>query len=58
MFGVLMVHCGDVDGMVSGALHTTAATIRPAMQVLRSGASSVVSSIFFMCLPDKVRGTG
>ncbi|KAL6745739.1 phosphate acetyl/butaryl transferase-domain-containing protein [Haematococcus lacustris] len=34
MFGVLMVHCGDVDGMVSGALHTTAATIRPAMQVL------------------------
>lgn len=33
MFGVLMVHCGDADGMVSGAIHTTAATVRPAMQV-------------------------
>jgi phosphate acetyltransferase len=33
MFGVMMVHCGDADGMVSGAIHTTAATVRPAMQV-------------------------
>jgi hypothetical protein len=33
MLGVMMVHCGDADGMVSGACHTTAATIRPAMQV-------------------------
>ncbi len=102
MFGVMMVACGDADGMVSGAMHTTAATIRPAMQVrargggapvvrrsgvsaasipmgrsdgkaydgarlthpslalrrrrqvLRAGANAVVSSVFFMCLPDKV----
>uniref|UniRef100_A0A7R9VBV4 Phosphate acetyltransferase n=3 Tax=Chlamydomonas euryale TaxID=1486919 RepID=A0A7R9VBV4_9CHLO len=53
MFGVLMVHCGDADGMVSGAIHTTAATVRPAMQVLRD-ESTRVSSIFFMCLPDRV----
>ena len=32
-YGVMMVHCGDADGMVSGAIHTTAATVRPAMQV-------------------------
>lgn len=53
MFGVLMVHCGDADGMVSGATHTTAATVRPAMQVLRNEALRV-SSVFFMCLPDRV----
>mmetsp|Transcript_19763 Transcript_19763/g.42939 ORF Transcript_19763/g.42939 Transcript_19763/m.42939 type:complete len:805 (-) Transcript_19763:957-3371(-) len=54
-FGVMMVHCGDADGMVSGAIHTTAATIRPAMQVLKlPGVSTLVSSVFFMCLPDRV----
>jgi hypothetical protein len=52
MFGVLMVAMGDAGGMVSGSVHTTAATIRPAMQVLRT--PSLVSSVFFMCLPDKV----
>lgn len=53
MFGVMMVAMGDANGMVSGAIHTTAATIRPAMQVLKT--PNLVSSIFFMCLPDKVR---
>ncbi|KAF8061400.1 pta [Scenedesmus sp. PABB004] len=52
MFGVMMVASGDAAGMVSGAIHTTAATIRPAMQVLRT--PNLVSSVFFMCLPDKV----
>ena len=47
------VHCGDADGMVSGAIHTTAATVRPAMQVLK-GNSTRVSSVFFMCLSDRV----
>lgn len=53
MFGVMMVAMGDAGGMVSGSIHTTAATIRPAMQVLKT--PNLVSSIFFMCLPDKVR---
>lgn len=52
MFGVMMVAMGDAAGMVSGAIHTTAATIRPAMQVLKT--PNLVSSVFFMCLPDKV----
>lgn len=55
-FGVMMVATGDADGMVSGAAHTTAATVRPAMQVLK--ARGLVSSVFFMCLPDKVRVAG
>lgn len=54
MFGVMMVAMGDAGGMVSGSIHTTAATIRPAMQVLKT--PNLVSSVFFMCLPDKVRG--
>ena len=41
--------------MVSGARHTTAATIRPGLQVLRTQDSPLVSSVFFMCLPDKVQ---
>ena len=49
-----MTMCGDADGMVSGATHTTAATIRPGLQVLRTKDSPLVSSVFFMCLPDKV----
>ncbi|KAF6251911.1 phosphate acetyltransferase [Scenedesmus sp. NREL 46B-D3] len=52
MFGVMMVAAGEAAGMVSGAIHTTAATIRPAMQVLKT--PNLVSSVFFMCLPDKV----
>ena len=51
----MMTMCGDADGMVSGARHTTAATIRPGLQVLRTKDSPLVSSVFFMCLPDKVQ---
>ena len=53
MFGTMMVHQDDADGMVSGATCTTAATIRPALQVLRRPGGSV-SSLFFMLLPEKV----
>jgi phosphate acetyltransferase len=54
-FGVLMVHLGLADGMVSGAAHTTAATVRPALEVIRAQPGvSTVSSVFLMCLPDKV----
>jgi phosphate acetyltransferase len=53
--GTMMLKQGEVDGLVSGALHTTAATVRPALQILgtRPGCQ-LVSSIFFMCLPDQV----
>ncbi|KNC79515.1 hypothetical protein SARC_08093 [Sphaeroforma arctica JP610] len=54
-FGTLMVQAGDADGMVSGAIHTTANTIRPALQIIKSIPDRpVVSSVFFMLLPDKV----
>ncbi|MFG3526409.1 phosphate acetyltransferase [Streptomyces sp. NPDC047917] len=72
-FGTLMVQEGFADGMVSGAVHSTAATIRPAFEIIRTkGAersssgrvaagdggtkpdASIVSSVFFMCLADKV----
>jgi phosphate acetyltransferase len=54
-FGVFLVQTGAVDGMVSGAAHTTADTIRPAFEVIRARAGvSVVSSVFFMCLADRV----
>ncbi|MGC4944938.1 phosphate acetyltransferase [Streptomyces sp. DT224] len=72
-FGTLMVQEGLADGMVSGAVHSTAATIRPAFEIIRTkGAersssgrvaagdggtkpdASIVSSVFFMCLADKV----
>lgn len=54
-FGTLMVHAGQVDGMVSGSVTTTAQTIRPALEVIRTRRGvSVVSSVFFMCLPDRV----
>jgi phosphate acetyltransferase len=55
MVGTMMLGQGEVDGLVSGAAHTTAATVRPALQVLGTRAGSrLVSSIFFMCLPDEV----
>jgi phosphate acetyltransferase len=54
MFGTMMVREGDADGMVSGAMCTTAATIRPALQVLKTPEKTLVSSIFFMCLPTEV----
>jgi phosphate acetyltransferase len=54
-FGTLMVHTGAVDGMVSGAAHTTADTIRPAFEIVRAAPGiSVVSSVFFMCMADRV----
>lgn len=54
-FGTMMVLLGDADGMVSGANHTTAHTIRPALEVVKTVPGvSVVSSVFFMCLADRV----
>ena len=54
-FGTMMVLDGLADGMVSGAAHTTAHTIRPALEVIKTTPDvSVVSSVFFMCLPDRV----
>ncbi len=54
-FGSMMVYKGDADGMVSGAAHTTQHTIRPALQFIKTKPGvSVVSSVFFMCLPDRV----
>ncbi|WP_229403044.1 phosphate acetyltransferase [Micromonospora okii] len=54
-FGTMMVHTGRADGMVSGATHTTAATIRPAFEIIRTVPGlSVASSVFFMLLADRV----
>lgn len=68
-FGTLMVEEGLADGMVSGSVHSTAATIRPAFEIIKTkpggtsqgeasggaaGGASIVSSVFFMCLADKV----
>lgn len=54
-FGTLMVQEGLADGMVSGSVHSTAATIRPAFEIIKTRPeSSIVSSVFFMCLADKV----
>ncbi len=54
-FGTMMVYKGDVDGMVSGAVHTTQHTIRPALQFIKTKPGVlVVSSVFFMCLEDRV----
>ncbi|MFG2818062.1 phosphate acetyltransferase [Kitasatospora sp. NPDC048365] len=54
-FGTLMVQEGIADGMVSGAVHSTAATIRPAFEVIKtSPGAAIVSSVFFMCLADRV----
>lgn len=54
-FGTMMVHLGLADGMVSGAAHSTAHTIRPSFEIIKTkpGTSSV-SSVFFMCLEDRV----
>ncbi|MEU3651524.1 phosphate acetyltransferase [Streptomyces sp. NPDC032161] len=64
-FGTLMVEQGFADGMVSGSVHSTAATIRPAFEIIKTRSAdagdgtggpvpSIVSSVFFMCLADKV----
>ena len=54
-FGTMMVFKGEADGMVSGAAHTTQHTIRPALQFVKTKPGvSTVSSVFFMCLPNRV----
>ena len=54
-FGTMMIYKGDADGMVSGAVHTTADTIRPAFRIIKTvPGCSIISSIFFMCLEDRV----
>ena len=54
-FGTMMVHVGLVDGMVSGATHTTAHTIKPSFEIIKTQPGvSVVSSVFLMCLADRV----
>jgi phosphate acetyltransferase len=58
-FGTMLVRNGLVDGMVSGAAHTTAHTVRPAFEIIRTAPGvSTVSSIFLMCLPDRVLAYG
>ncbi|ATX82502.1 phosphotransacetylase [Mariprofundus ferrinatatus] len=55
VLGTMMLAMGEVEGLVSGALHTTANTVRPAFQLIgTSETAKLVSSIFFMCLPDQV----
>lgn len=54
-FGTMMVHLGLADGMVSGAAHTTAHTIKPSFEIIKTAPGvSVVSSVFLMCLEDRV----
>jgi len=54
-FGTMMMKMGDADGLVSGAVHSTAHTIRPALQLIKTRpGAALVSSVFFMCLPDQV----
>jgi len=54
-FGTMMVHHGDAGGMVSGAVHTTQHTIRPALEIIKTRpGSSIVSSVFLMCMKDQV----
>ena len=55
VLGTMMLAQGEVDGLVSGAVHTTANTVRPAMQLIKTRSDAkLISSIFFMCLPDQV----
>ncbi len=58
-FGTMMVYKGHADGMVSGAVHTTGDTIRPAFQIIKTEPNcAIVSSVIFMCLRDKVLAYG
>ena len=55
MLGTMMLERNEVDGLVSGAVHTTANTIRPPLQLIKTAPnSSLVSSVFFMLLPEQV----
>lgn len=54
-FGAMMVYTQDADAMVSGAMHTTADTVRPALEIIKTSANvKKVSSVFIMCLPNKI----
>jgi len=54
-YGTMMVQKGQVDGMVSGAVHSTSSTIRPAFEIIKTSPdTTTVSSVFFMCLEDRV----
>ena len=54
-FGTMMVHFNEADGMVSGSVHTTQHTIRPAFEIIKTKPGcSIVSSVFLMCLSDHV----
>lgn len=55
VLGTMMLALGEVDGLVSGAIHTTANTVRPAMQLIKTAPdTSLVSSVFFMLMPEQV----
>ena len=55
VLGTMMLHFNEVDGLVSGAVNTTANTVRPALQIIKTPPHvKLVSSVFFMCLPDQV----
>ncbi len=55
VLATMMVALDEVDGLVSGAVHTTANTVRPALQLIKTAPhAKVVSSVFFMCLPEQV----
>ena len=54
-FGTMMIYKAHADGMVSGSVHSTADTIRPAFEIVKTKSGfSIVSSVFFMCLPERV----
>jgi len=54
-FATMMIYKGHADGMVSGAAHTTAHTLRPALQFIKTKPGvNIVSSVFFMCLEDRI----
>lgn len=58
-FGTMMVHKGDADGMVSGAVHSTLNTVRPSLEFVKTKpGSTIMSSVFFMCLDDRVLAYG
>lgn len=55
VLGTMMLALGEVDGLVSGAVHSSANTVRPALQLIKTKPGvRAVSSVFFMCLPDQV----
>jgi phosphate acetyltransferase len=55
VLGTMMLAVNKVDGLVSGAIHTTASTVRPALQLIKTApGSSIVSSVFFMLMPEQV----